>query len=137
MLLEEVKEGVSVGAEGGGEVGGRRRRGGRGEVGVQRRGEPVGKVDGDRWKGLAKKFSASVGGGGKVVDNEGVDDFRVQDKNCWEAQRVGLKGKAEGVGFGLVDVGVSGANERWNAEGAGKTWVGASIKAGGVSNWGA
>ena len=56
-------------------MGRRRRRGGRVEVGVKSCGEPVGKVSGDRQVGLVQEFSGCVGGGGKVADNKGVDNF--------------------------------------------------------------
>ena len=47
------------------------------EVGMQGMGESVSKIDGDRWVGLTKEFPSSVGGGRKVVNNKGVDNFRV------------------------------------------------------------
>ncbi len=47
------------------------------EVCMQGMGKSVSKIDGDRWVGLTEEFPSSVGGGREVVNNEGVDDFRV------------------------------------------------------------
>ena len=47
------------------------------EVGMQGMGESVSEIDGDRGVGLSKEFPSSVGSGREVVNNKGVDDFRV------------------------------------------------------------